>query len=42
MSETQYLGGGMLEIIALTPTKKLIKQTRYIGNHTEITTVKWK
>lgn len=38
----QYLGGGSIETMIWTPTKRLIKQKTYIGVHTEITQIVWK
>lgn len=37
-----YLGGGKTETMIWTPTKRLIKQTSYIGDHTEIARIQWK
>ena len=36
-----YLGGGKIETVIWTATKRLIRITNYYGNHTEVTRLAW-
>ena len=40
--KTYYLSGGTIHTEITTPGKKLVTETKHYGNHTEITTKKWK
>lgn len=38
---SEYLGGGKIETVVIAPGKRCLKETRYYGNHTEVTKKVW-